>query len=280
MSYFLAIIDPTLVVMNPAWENSEEEYKNIKLLGYTLVQHKRELERLKIDVATSREFLENVRISFPWNKKNKDYRDLQTVIFSFFQRSICKFDAPAILLISISPQEFIPSYISPSLKLAWLNLLQNSSKCYNPEVSKSAVASWKRPDFHSESLEISYNTEIFNILIFLNASRWEQLRGIDIYVSKAAFEKTKQKNYQKYLDKMKDEQYRIDNEHKYQLHNYSGDLNCLKPGNVSERIFYYKSDDGAIYVCELLTHDEYLLKLTSKEFNKNQYKEFIKLAES
>lgn len=77
--------------------------------------------------------------------------------------------------------------------------------------------------------------------------------------------KTVQKKFQKvpYLkkvfyplfDKLRDPQFR-----KAHLHNEVQskrvDLDCCKPGNVSERIFYFVEDD-CVYICDIFQHDDY-----------------------
>ncbi len=77
--------------------------------------------------------------------------------------------------------------------------------------------------------------------------------------------KTVQKKFQKapYLkkifyplfNKMRDPQYR-----KAHLHNEVQservDLDCCKPGSVSERVFYYVEGD-CVYICDIFLHDQY-----------------------
>lgn len=77
--------------------------------------------------------------------------------------------------------------------------------------------------------------------------------------------KTVQKKFQKdpYLkkvfyplfDKMRDPQYRAAHLHN-EVQSDRVDLDCCKPGNVSERIFYFVEDD-CIYICDIFLHDQY-----------------------
>lgn len=101
-------------------------------------------------------------------------------------------------------------------------------------------------------------------------------RGDDIRVSRTV-KKLFRKNqswesvFQSYFEKMRDPAYRTKHLHN-QVQNEHVDLDCLKPGNVSERIFYYV-EDHTVYICYVDRHDEYerLLKTGNLKLTKASY---------
>ena len=84
------------------------------------------------------------------------------------------------------------------------------------------------------------------------------------------------KIFEKYFLKMRNPLYlRAKLHNEIRKNNKNIDLDCCKPGNVSERIFYYIDDKNkAVKICDIFMHDEYEDEIKKGSLRKENYNTF------
>ena len=93
----------------------------------------------------------------------------------------------------------------------------------------------------------------------------------DEVIKKLKSNKYDNKKFEKYFLKMKIPQHLKEKLHKIK----NIDLDCYKPGNVSERIFYYIDDKNkAVKICDIFMHDEYEDEIKKGSLRKENYNTF------
>ncbi|MCL0062754.1 putative CRISPR-associated protein [Peptococcaceae bacterium] len=86
------------------------------------------------------------------------------------------------------------------------------------------------------------------------------------------------KTFEKYFLKMRNPLYlRAKLHNEIRKNNKNIDLDCCKPGNVSERIFYYMDDENkTVKICDIFMHDEYENEIKKGSMQKENYSTFQK----
>lgn len=113
--------------------------------------------------------------------------------------------------------------------------------------------------------------------------RYLQTKGYKIYIHLKVKKKLDSGQYNRlsfegYFDKMKDPIHLQSKLHPEVKQKGRVDLECYKPGNTNERIFFYSKGKG-IYICDIFMHDEYERELNRggllrEKYNNNDFLEF------